>query len=119
MKRFFNFCLIDFISLYFSNFVVKASSNYLDQSNVLDDLISSDSFKLEDFPKNPYGKVEVISFIEFCYSDFSSVDYGLYVYVYNPKLLDFADKVHLNKIQIGMADDDGRINNYKNFLLKL
>lgn len=120
MKRVFNFCLIVFIGLYFSNFVVKASSNYLDQSNILDDLVSSDSFKLEDYPKNPYGKVEVISFIEFCYSDSSSVDYGLYVYVYNPNLLDFVDKVHLNKIQIGIsADEEGNIIDFRKFPLQL
>lgn len=122
MKKIFNLILIFVFSfLYFSDVSIKANSNnFLDRTNVLDDLMASGDFDPNDFPKNPYGNVDVISFIEFCYSDSSSVDYGLYVYVYNPKLLEFVDKVHLNKIQIGIsADDEGRINNYKKFSLKL
>lgn len=122
MKKIINLILIFLFSfLYFSDLSIKANSNnFLDRTNVLEDLMSSGDFDLSNFPKNPYGKLEIISFIEFCYSDSSSVDYGLYVYVYNPKLLDFDDKIYLNKIQIGISfDDEGQINNYKKFSLKL
>lgn len=121
MKKIFNFILIFILSfLYFSDVSIKASSNgYLDRTNVLDDLMTSGDFDLNDFPKNPFGKVEVINFIEFCYSDSSSADYGLYVYVYNPKLLDFVDMVHLNKIQIGIsADHEGNIIDFRKFPLQ-
>ncbi len=49
--------------------------------------------------------VQIISFIEFCYSPFTAKqsDYGLYVYVYNPRGLDWTKKPAENKLQLRYA----------------
>lgn len=45
--------------------------------------------------------VQIVSFVEFCYSPFTTKqdDFGLYVYVYNPRGLDWTKKPAENKIQ--------------------
>lgn len=45
--------------------------------------------------------VQIVSFVEFCYSPFTTKqdDFGLYVYVYNPRGLDWTTKPAENKIQ--------------------
>ena len=77
-----------------------------DKTNVLDDLGSSTidgkPFNLNDYPKNPYGKVEVLSFIEYCYAfaDNNNGNYALYLYLYNPACLNILTASTANKIQI-------------------
>lgn len=79
--------------------------NY-DKTDVLDDLGSSTvegkPFNVNDYPRNPFGTVQVITFAEYCYSQYENgnVNYALYVYVYNPALVEFAAISTQNKIEI-------------------
>ena len=79
--------------------------NY-DKTTVMDDLGSSTidgkPFNLKDYPKNPFGKVQVLSFIEYCYAfaDNNNGNYALYLYLYNPACLDIITASGANKIQI-------------------
>lgn len=81
--------------------------------NVWDDLQGA-SYDGESIDLSQYGfserkTPEIISFIEFCYSPFTAKheDYGLYVYIYNPRGLDFTKNSELNKIQfrVGKTSD--------------
>ena len=81
--------------------------------NVWDDLQGA-SYDGESIDLSQYGfserkTPEIISFIEFCYSPFTAKheDYGLYVYIYNPRGLDFTQNSELNKIQfrVGATSD--------------
>ncbi len=81
--------------------------------NVWDDLQGA-SYDGESIDLSQYGfserkTPEIISFVEFCYSPFTAKheDYGLYVYVYNPRGLDFTKYSELNKIQfrVGKTSD--------------
>ena len=57
-----------------------------EDSNVLDDLLSSKDFKLSDYPYDENISARCINFSEFCYTinKADRKDYGLYLYVYNP-----------------------------------
>lgn len=52
-------------------------------TSINDDLANID---LSNYPVNPLGECDVISFMEFCYTEHSYYEsyFGLYVYVYNP-----------------------------------
>ena len=79
--------------------------NY-DNTNVLDDLGSSTidgkPFNVNDYPRNPFGTAQMITFVEYCYSQYDNGfgNYALYVYIYNPALVDFATASTQNKIEI-------------------
>lgn len=73
--------------------------------NVWEDLqeatIDGEKLDLTLYNFDEHKNVQVISFVEFCYSFYSNkqADYGLYVYVYNPRGLDWTQKPAMNKIQ--------------------
>lgn len=77
-----------------------------EQTNVLDNLdgaiIGGELFDIKDYPHNDRDKLQVITFVEFCYSYYTSKqnDYGLYVYVYNPQDLIFDTRTERNRIQL-------------------
>ena len=82
-----------------------------EQTNVMDDLkgatINGKKFSLTDYGFNAFKETRVISFVEYCYSFYQNMqdNYGLYVYVYNPKGLKFAENSPLNKIQMAYGLD--------------
>lgn len=77
-----------------------------DDTNALDDLQSStidgEPFEIADYPKNAQGTVQMITFVEYCYSQYENGfgNYALYVYLYNPALVEFVTISTQNKIQI-------------------
>ncbi len=102
-----------------------------DKTDIMEDLGSSTidgkPFNLENYPKNPYGSVEVLSFIEYCYSFYENGNgnYALYVYLYNPALVDIDVTNTANKIQIatdffyeGESGKLGEPQSYSKFSLK-
>lgn len=91
-----------------------------EDSNVLDDLLSSKDFKLSDYPYDENISARCINFSEFCYTinKADRKDYGLYLYVYNPSGKQVRDS-GLNKAQIAVSYEDGKPNKYDKFTLKL
>jgi len=75
-------------------------------SNVWEDLqgatYDGESIDLNVYNFDEQKNVQIISFIEFCYSPFKAKqnNFGLYVYVYNPRGLDWTSKQAMNKIQL-------------------
>ena len=98
--------------------------NY-DNTNVLDDLGSSTidgkPFNVNDYPRNPFGTVQMITFVEYCYSQYDNGfgNYALYVYVYNPALISFATASTQNKIEISTdffyGNDVGQVGDVKDY----
>ena len=83
-----------------------------EQTSVLDDLrnstIGGEEFDLTKYSFNEKKDIEIISFVEYCYS-YSSArqgNYGLYVYVYNPKGLLINTKSPLNTIQMSVGTNN-------------
>lgn len=78
--------------------------------NVMDDLkeskINGEDFSLLEYGFNIFKDTQVISFVEYCYSFYPTKqdDYGLYIYVYNPKGLQYEVNSELNTIQLSYAD---------------
>ncbi|MBR2370437.1 MAG: hypothetical protein IKA82_00295 [Clostridia bacterium] len=96
-----------------------------DSTNVLDDLQSSKvngkAFDMKDYPFNESKDIQVISFVEYCYSYKANLrdNYGLYVYIYNPKGLNLSTNEKQNKIQMAVSyDAEGNPNDYEKFSLE-
>lgn len=98
--------------------------NY-DKTNVLDDLksatVDGEMFNLANYPRNPFGTPQVITFAEYCYSQYENGNgnYSLYVYVYNPALTEFSFISDRNKIEISSdffyAGENGKIGSVKDY----
>ncbi len=77
-----------------------------ESQNVWDDLqgasIDGEKLDLNLYNFDEHKNVQIISFVEFCYSFYAENqgDYGLYVYVYNPRGCDFTKNTLLNKIAL-------------------
>ncbi len=71
------------------------SANEFDKTNVLDDLedttIDGKAFSLEDYSFNSKKQTTVLLLAEYCYSFYENKqgNYGLYLYVWNPRGLAF------------------------------
>ena len=92
-----------------------------DSTNVLDDLKSSKSFNLKDYPYDESKEIRVINFVEYCYSYKANMrdNYGLYVYIYNPKGLNISETSKSNKIQMAVRyDENGSPADYVKFNLE-
>ena len=78
--------------------------------NVLDDLKNSTvdckKFNLSDYNFDENKKLQIFSFVEFCYSFYANKQdvYGLYVYVYNPQGLKFEQNSTLHRITLRNGD---------------
>ena len=96
-----------------------------DNTKVLDDLlpatVGGKPFDIRDYPFDEDGEVQVISFIEYCYSYKANQrdNYGLYVYIYNPKGLNLSTDSKRNKIQMATSyNKDGKPSAYEKFSLE-
>lgn len=96
-----------------------------DKTNVLDDLRSStvngEAFDFTKYPTDEGGRVQIINFVEYCYSAKANMggNYGLYIYIYNPRRLKFATTNGQNKIEMAVSyAADGAPNDYEKFNLK-
>lgn len=101
--------------------IVKADTdNSFDNVNVLEDLRSADGFNILNYPFNESKDIKIINFVEYCYSYKSNMreNYGLYVYIYNPKGLNL-DTGDANFIQMAVSyDENGNPTDYEKFGLK-
>jgi len=93
-----------------------------DETNVLDDLRSSEGFNILDYPYSVVDdKVKIINFVEYCYSFKANMqdNYGLYVYLYNPTGKNLDTKSKANMIQMATAyDSNGKPSDYEKFTLE-
>ena len=93
-----------------------------EQTNVMDDLkestIDGEEFSLTKYSFNAFKDTEVLSFVEYCYSFYRNLqdNYGLYVYVYNPKGLNFDVNNELNTVQLAYGASTST--NYHKYPLK-
>ena len=98
---------------------VKADTdNSFDNVNVLEDLRSADEFNILNYPFNESKDIKIINFVEYCYSYKSNMrdNYGLYIYIYNPKGLNL-DTGNANFVQMAVSYD-GNPKDYEKFGLK-
>ena len=96
-----------------------------ESSAVLDDLegmtIDGKVFNTADYPKDPYGKISAVTFMEYCFSQYENKmgNYGLYIYVHNPALTKIDDTHVLNKITMAIEFNEKDMpSKYKKFSLK-
>jgi hypothetical protein len=109
-----------------STFAYAAESGVsFDETNVMDDLKSStvngQPFNLSSYPFDEKGTIQVIDFVEYCYSFRANqrANYGLYVYVYNPQGLNLSTDSKRNKIQMAVRyNSEGNPADYVKFDLQ-
>lgn len=118
--------VVVFIPTIPNSVVLAETSVNFDSTNVMDDLsscvIDGEAFDINDYPKDPYGTLQVLTFVEYCYSFYekNNGNYGLYIYLYNPALTKFEDAHVLNKIQMAVSFNDmDYADDYQKFSLKL
>ena len=84
----------------------RGVSEAYEARNVWDDLqgmtADGEGLDLSVYNFDAHKNVQIITFVEFCYSPFSGKqgDFGLYAYVYNPRGADWTKNEELNKIQL-------------------
>lgn len=80
-----------------------------EKQNIIDDLkkseIDGEPFDFSKWNFDESKNTQVLSFVEFCFSFYASKrgDFGLYIYVYNPKGLTYAYDSSLNSISMAFA----------------
>ena len=92
-----------------------------DKTDVLQDLRSVVGFNILDYPYSGESKMEIISFVEYCYSYNANMreNYGLYLYLYNPMGKNLDTNSEANTIQMATAyDEEERPIDYQKFNLK-
>lgn len=84
----------------------EESFNLFDQTDALEDLESSGTFNVNDYPWDYYGLYKspsIANFVEWCYSPFKTEDFALYIYFYNPQNLKIDTDSVSNKVQMASA----------------
>lgn len=97
----------------FTASTVYAASNDVsfDDTYVMDDLesmtIDGKAFDITDYGFDESRSTNIIMFVEYCYSYYANQqgNYGLYVYVWNPKGLNIDVNSSLNMITLGFDSD--------------
>ncbi len=97
----------------FTASTVYAASNDVsfDDTYVMDDLesmtINGKAFDITDYGFDESRSTNIIMFVEYCYSYYANQqgNYGLYVYVWNPKGLNIDVNSSLNMITLGFDSD--------------
>ena len=93
-----------------------------EQTDVMDDLKSStiggEEFSLKKYGFNAFKETQVLSLVEYCYSFYQNMqdNYGLYIYLYNPKGLEFDINHVLNSVQ--MCYGTSASTNYQKYRLQ-
>lgn len=104
--------------------IIELTQLAFDDTNVLEDLQSSDSFDIADYPFDMSGVNKtsgIINFVEYCYSyrPHQQDNYALYVYFYNPLGLEIIDESPLNKIEMAVDyDEENNPTGYQKFSLQ-
>ena len=81
-----------------------------ERTNVVDDLkesvIDGKKFVFEDYDFDSLGETQVLSLVEYCYSFYGNLqdNYGLYIYLYNPKGIKFDVNDTLNTVQLAFGE---------------
>lgn len=95
-----------------------------DNTDVMEDLMGSTvdgkPFDIARYPYREEGKIQVLSFVEYCYSFRGNEreNYGLYLYVYNPGALNLSTDSQANKVEMAVAyDENGVPTRYEKFPL--
>ena len=96
-----------------------------DTTDVMDDLAGSAlngvPFDVADYPYDKNGEIQILGFVEYCYSEYENLrgNYGLYLYIYNPALLDIATGTGSNRIEMATEfSEDGTPTAYNKFALQ-
>ncbi len=110
-------CLLSTMLVGATSFAFAQDS--FDTSNVMDDLSTADGFNLLEYRPDNQGELTLCNFVEygFNYKQDNSNNYGLYFYVYNPRLIDFDTKTNRNTVSLAVTNN-GITSEYKTYELQ-
>lgn len=98
---------------------IATGENAFDGTSVNEDLKDMD---LSGYTFNAMLDPQVIYFMEYCYAEdvIDCVNYGLYIYVYNPAKLTFSDRIGANTLNMAVEyNAEGKPSGYANVRLKV
>lgn len=98
---------------------IQTGGNAFDGTSVNEDLQGLD---LSGYTFNATLDPQVIYFMEYCYGEdvIDCVNYGLYVYVYNPAKLTFSDRAGANTLNMAVEyNAEGKPDGYANVPLRI
>ena len=118
--------MVVLLTAIFGSGVKKANAsdtNTFDNTNVMEDLRSSQNFNIFDYPayKSTNPEIYIMNVVEYCYSvdENNRKNYGLYLYLYNPNGIEIDTGDNVNNVQIAVSyNKDGTPNDYEKFGLK-
>ena len=95
----------------------EASITSFDDTSIEEDLLNID---VSNYPANSAGECDIVSFMEFCYTNHSYYEqcYGLYVYIYNPPMQSIIPDSESNKINCLVGYDENGKSIYENVNLE-
>lgn len=101
-------CLVATTLLGTTSFAFAENISDFDKSSVYNDLRQDSSFNVTDYPTDINRQLEVIRFFEYGYKQNGEQDkYSLYMYLYNPKLID------INSARIQLKGNKGNFDKYE------
>lgn len=108
-------CLVASQLLGFSSFAFATEGNSFDKQTVYEDLSADNNFSIFDYPADNSRQLEIIKFVEYgyCYDDNKQSNYALYIYIYNPHLIDF----NQTQASVQIKGNSGNYNKYELILL--
>lgn len=111
--------LVTFTMLYSIISSSALSNNNFDSEDVMKDLENAENFDFNKYPAGSNREMEIANFVEYCYSPISNHqgNYGLYIYLYNPKNVKFKKDAE-NNVQLAISAPDGSISKYQKYKLK-
>ncbi len=93
-----------------------------DSTNILDDLNSAENFDITQYPIDKKMDTFIVqNVVEYCYSfdENKRSNYAVYIYLYNPSLIEIDTTSYDNKVQLAVGyDSEGNPNDYEKFSLK-
>lgn len=111
--------LVAFTMLYSIMSSSALSNNNFDSEDVMKDLENAENFDFNKYPAGSNREMEIANFVEYCYSPISNhqANYGLYIYLYNPKNVKFKKDAE-NTIQLAISAPDGSVSKYQKYKIK-
>lgn len=111
--------LVTFTMLYSIISSSALSNNNFDSEDVMKDLENAENFDFNKYPAGSNREMEIANFVEYCYSPISNHqgNYGLYIYLYNPKNIKFKKDAE-NTVQIAISAPDGSVSKYQKYKIK-
>ena len=79
--------------------IASAEERSFDNTDIMKDLSNLD---LSEYPAKKDGDIQMLRFMEYCFSSTSDNSYGLYIYIYNPMQIEISTREGANTANLAV-----------------